>query len=222
MRAQHHIFGRVRALVLVTAGALVFGSLGVAKAQFRETNRQNNRQTDRFAAFDALDRNGDGRISLDEFLDQGSRREFESLDLNGDGYLTPREFSRRQGDRANGASGESIIVNSAERWTDTGISVDAGDTLMINAVGRIQMSDNPDDIATPAGARSGRLAANAPLKADPAGMLIARIGNSEPIAIGEHRTMRAPRGGEIYLGVNDDHLPDNRGDYRVTINVQPR
>src|SRR5262245_503817 len=121
MHAQHRIVGRVRALVLVTAGALVFGSLGVAKAQFR----QNNREASRFEAFDALDRNGDGRVSLNEFLDQGSRREFESLDLNGDGYLTPREFSRRQVDRANGASGESIVVNSAERWTDTGISVDA-------------------------------------------------------------------------------------------------
>ena len=211
MRAQHRFVERVRALVLVTAGVVVFGSLGVAKAQFRQTNR-----------FDVFDRNGDGRISLDEWLDQGSRREFESLDLNGDGYLTPREFSRRQVNRADTSVGEPIVVNSAERWTDTGISVDAGDMVTIDAEGRIQMSDSPDDVATPAGARSGRLAANAPLKSDPAGMLIARIGNSPPMAIGEHRTMRTTHGGELYLGVNDDHLPDNRGDYRVTINVQPR
>jgi hypothetical protein len=227
MRANTTVFQRVKALVVLTVGAVALGSLGVAKAE------QQRFQTSRF---DELDRNGDGRISLNEWLDEGSRREFETLDLNGDGFLTPREFSRRESNRGfsnrgfsnRGFSdrgvnaGESIFVNSAERWTDTGISVESGDTLTFDAEGRIQMSDNPDDVATPAGARSGRLAPNAPLRLDPAGMLIARIGNSEPMAVGQHRTMRAPRSGELYLGVNDDHLPDNRGEYHVIVNVEPR
>jgi hypothetical protein len=56
----------------------------------------------------------------------------------------------------------------------------------------------------------------------PAGSLIARIGNSAPVPIGAHRSSRAPASGELLLGVNDDHVADNRGQYRVTVTVEPR
>ena len=29
--------------------------------------------------------------------------------------------------------------------------------------------------------------------------------------------IRMPRDGRLYLGVNDDHLPDNKGEFRVTM-----
>lgn len=31
-----------------------------------------------------------------------------------------------------------------------------------------------------------------------------------------------PRGGRLYLGINDDHLPDNTGQFEVTIGIQGR
>jgi hypothetical protein len=55
----------------------------------------------------------------------------------------------------------------------------------------------------------------------PAGGLIARIGNSAPVHVGDRTTrLRAPSGGRLFLSVNDDHLADNSGEFRVNITVQ--
>jgi len=35
-------------------------------------------------------------------------------------------------------------------------------------------------------------------------------------------TLRANASGQLYLGVNDDDLADNRGEFRVKIAVPPR
>jgi hypothetical protein len=40
--------------------------------------------------------------------------------------------------------------------------------------------------------------------------------------IGNRRSVRAPFSGRIFLGVNDDNLSDNSGDFQVTVNVDPR
>jgi hypothetical protein len=34
--------------------------------------------------------------------------------------------------------------------------------------------------------------------------------------------VRAPFSGRLYLGVNDDYLNDNSGDFQVTVAVEPR
>jgi hypothetical protein len=54
----------------------------------------------------------------------------------------------------------------------------------------------------------------------PAGGLIARIANGTAVYVGDRRSLRAPRAGRLYLGVNDDHLADNDGVYRVTVDVR--
>ena len=87
---------------------------------------------------------------------------------------------------------------------------------------RSDMSGNNGDTATPAGSRIGRRAADAPLRNQPAGILIARVGNAATFAVGDRRTVRAPASGELFLGVNDDFLGDNRGEYRVSVTVQRR
>ena len=71
-----------------------------------------------------------------------------------------------------------------QRWTDTGLVVRDGDILSLDANGRVQLSNDANDIAGPAGASSNRRAAQAPLPQEPAGALIARIGNSQPIYLG--------------------------------------
>ena len=87
----------------------------------------------------------------------------------------------------------------------------------------MELSEGGNDSATPAGARSGRKAPNAPLREEIAGGLIARIGDSAPLFIGNRRTLqRAPVSGRLYLGVNDDHVLDNAGEYRVSVTIQGR
>jgi hypothetical protein len=156
-----------------------------------------------------------------------SRRSFERRDRNGDGQLTRAELDSVAGSPgtpgAVGTAGRRVVVNPTQRWIDTGIAVRAGDTVTIQADGTIGLSTNSSDSAGPEGSASGRRAENAPLSDHAAGALIARIGSSGPIFIGNSGTIdRAPAGGRLYLGVNDDHLADNTGQYRATIAVDRR
>jgi hypothetical protein len=113
-------------------------------------------------------------------------------------------------------------VEGTQPWTDTGISVRAGDTITFDGQGTVRISNNRNDIAGVGGTLSGRREANAPLPNQTAGALIARIGNSPPLFIGNRRSVRAPFSGRLYLGVNDDYLNDNSGDFQVTVAVEPR
>jgi len=180
-------------------------------------------EPDRYArdSFNRLDRNDDGVIARREW--HGSRGEFNALDANRDGVLSTREYSRLSGGGAvTGTSGQLITVNPTQRWTETGMWVEAGDMVTFDAEGSIEMSGNNADTATPVGSRTGRRAADAPLRNQPAGILIARVGNAATFAVGDRRTVRAPASGELFLGVNDDVLGDNRGEYRVSVTNQRR
>jgi hypothetical protein len=169
--------------------------------------------SDRFADLDA---NNDGVVAFNEW--PGARRAFDRRDVNGDGVLTPREL--RPGEAGGVAtSGEIVRVDAAQPWTRTGLYVNAGDAITLDAEGTIRLSRNADDTANPIGSRSGRRAGDAPMRQAAAGSLIARIGDSGPMLVGDRRTITAPVSGELYLGVNDDHVLDNSGEYRVAITI---
>lgn len=173
------------------------------------------------ADFRRIDMNNNGRITRDEWF--WSRASFDQRDLNRDGMLTLREFNTVSDATLARDNVRDIRVDSRERWTNTGVYVRAGDRINLNATGTIQMATgNPDDIATPGGARSGRTAANAIFRDRPAGMLIGRIGNGAPFAIGNMGQWTANATGTLYLGVNDDHLLDNSGEFVVSIDVLGR
>ena len=209
---------------------VAFGTMGASLRNARiETNDRAFTSDDYYYepdrdarySFNRLDINDDGVITRREW--RGSRGEFNALDANRDGLLSAREYLRLgEGGAVAGTSGQLITVNPTERWTDTGLWVEAGDRVTFDAEGTIHMGGSGDDAATPAGSRSGRRAPEAPLRNQSAGILIARIGNAEILAVGDRRTIRVPASGELFLGVNDDVLADNSGEYRVSVTVQPR
>lgn len=171
--------------------------------------------------FTRLDSDDDGVVSPDEW--RGPLRGFRQRDLNADGVLTRREmFLDDEGGLGEGGLATAdIFVSVRERWTDTGLNIEAGDTVTIVGDGIVQLSADRSDTADPSGSLSGRRALNALLPRSPAGGLIARIGNSEPMFIGDLRVIRrVASNGRLYLGVNDDHLDDNRGQYRVTVTIE--
>ena len=178
-----------------------------------------NRPFDQFAS---LDINRNGTLSRDEW--HWSRISFNDRDVNRDGVISQREFNASGGAPSSTptAAGGTVVINPQVRWTDTGLNVRAGDVLSFRADGQIQMSTNPEDIATPAGARSGRKAPDAPIASAVAGALIARFGDSAPVLIANRGTFTAPVSGRLYLGVNDDHLLDNQGEYRVHVEARER
>jgi Ca2+-binding EF-hand superfamily protein len=172
---------------------------------------------DRTQAFASLDANNNGTISFNEW--HWSRSSFDQRDANRDGVIDRNEF---RGTGAVGTSGRTIVVPATERWVDTGMNVQRGDIIHINASGTITMS-GPQDSATPAGSTSNRRAASAPLPDRPAGGLLVKIGDSQPIYVGSaSRSIQVPTDGRIYFGVNDDHLPDNAGEFRVNLQIQRR
>ena len=113
--------------------------------------------------------------------------------------------------------GSGIAVSATQAWTPTGLTVRRGESLTINATGEARLSTDAADVSAPNGSRAGRLSATAPLPQAPAGALIGRVGNSAPFIINEGSMVTMPANGQLFLGINDDHVADNQGGYRATI-----
>ena len=117
-----------------------------------------------------------------------------------------------------GPSTRTFTVPSTTQWTPTGIRVNQGDRLQFKSSGEIQLRPaNFNDKATVAGSLSGRTAPNSPIPSALAGALIGRIDSGQPWGIGNQTTIIAPASGLLYLGINDDVLTDNSGQFSVTI-----
>jgi hypothetical protein len=111
----------------------------------------------------------------------------------------------------------SVVVPGTQQWVPAGITVRRGERVGINATGEITLSADPNDKAQPSGAFSQRKAPGSPLPGEFAGALIARIGNGEPFAVGNQTSVTMPASGPLYLGINDDALGDNSGQFNVVI-----
>jgi hypothetical protein len=113
--------------------------------------------------------------------------------------------------------GGAIRVPANADWVPTGIRVRRGDRISFNVSGQIELSGDGGDVATAAGSHRGRRAPGSPLSNQLAGALIGRVGNSPPFAIGDQAQVPMPASGMLFLGVNDDHVADNRGEFVVQV-----
>jgi Ca2+-binding EF-hand superfamily protein len=195
------------------------------------------------SAFEWLDRNNDGVLARAEMVGNApvSDDQFTSKDINRDRFISrsewhysPGSFSRLDTNRDGrlsrvefdaagplGATGTAakVNVNGYDRWTDTGIFVRTGDEITFDATGRIQFSQSAESAVEWRGAPDGRKSNVAPMPDVAIGHLIARIGiGGAPMSAGG--TIRAPRDGRLYLGVNDDVMTDNSGSFQVTVTLR--
>jgi hypothetical protein len=116
------------------------------------------------------------------------------------------------------ANARSVVVPANVQWTNTGFNVSRGQYLRFEPSGEIRLSTNGEDIARAAGAASGRTADKATIPTIPVGALIGRVGNGQPFSIGDTtNAFDMPDNGRLFLGVNDDHVQDNSGNYVVKI-----
>ena len=117
----------------------------------------------------------------------------------------------------------AIRVPADVAWVATPLTVRKGDRVVFNVSGEIQLSTDPADVAHSAGSLTQRRAARSPLPQNLAGALIARVGNSAPFPIGNVTTpVTMPADGQLFLGVNDDEVSDNRGEFVVQMTLQRR
>ena len=175
--------------------------------------------------FEALDVNNNNRIERREW--QARLEEFNRLNTNGDNFLTRDELDgspaaapvatsgrARLGDRV---LARPISVGGDRQWVDTGIDVQPGELVSINANGQIRIAPG-GGLTTAAGVASGRTD-GATMPTANVGGLVARFGNSAPLFIGQNRSFRPATGGRLYLGVNDSFFDDNTGQFSVTVDV---
>ena len=121
------------------------------------------------------------------------------------------------------ATGDGVVVSARQKWTPAGIVVRSGDRIAFSTSGEIQLSTDGNDVAGSAGAKSRRMAPNAPLPNVYAGALIGKIGeNGKVFPIGDQPSLTMPASGQLFLGVNDDDTNDNQGEFRVKMTRQGR
>jgi hypothetical protein len=116
-----------------------------------------------------------------------------------------------------GPRSKTITVSSTQQWTPTGIRVNQGDRLTFQSSGEIQISAGANNRASVAGSLSGRFVQSAPIPNALAGALIGRIDSGQPFGIGNQTSIVAPASGMLYLGINDDTLNDNSGQFTVVL-----
>ena len=118
------------------------------------------------------------------------------------------------------SGGRTINVPANTAWTDSGITVNAGDRVMFQASGSINYGRSEGQTATPDG--GGERRSNYPDPSVPVGALIGKVGNNgTPFAIGNQRqALSMPASGRLFLGVNDNERADNSGAFSVLVAKQ--
>jgi hypothetical protein len=182
---------------------------------------------DRGDRFDFLDVNSDNRLDRAEW--HGSLVTFRALDRNRDNLLSRQEVT---GVTMPGTTDpayddplatQTIIVSGRQAWVDTGIDLRAGDVVSVTATGSVAVTGRRDVIADPNGATGYAATSRAPLPHIVIGALLGRIGTNEPFVVGTNlSSMRVTQAGRLFLGVNDDVLSDNSGEFRASVTVTRR
>jgi hypothetical protein len=118
--------------------------------------------------------------------------------------------------RPRGLRERDVMVAAHSPWTDTGISVRNGQTVYLEASGRVRWGSGRQD--GPEGENNSPRNSNRPIPARPAAALIGRVGGDAPFFIGgETNGIRVHGSGPLFLGINDDSFDDNTGSFRVTV-----
>jgi len=122
------------------------------------------------------------------------------------------------GGRPSGLRERQTIVSADVSWNDSGVEVRAGQTVYFEALGQVTWGRGRRDGA--AGERNSPSNAGRPMPNRNAAALIGKIGNTSDdyFFIGDDTgPVRMRSSGRLYLGINDDVLTDNSGNFRVVV-----
>ena len=160
------------------------------------------------------ERRGFGRGRTLEFdREEVVRIEFDTRSPGGGGFP-----GGPGGGRPGGMRERQATVSANVPWNDTGIDVRAGQTIYFEANGEVRWGRDRRD--GPAGENNSPFNANRPMSNRPAAALIGKVGNTsnDYFFIGDDRgPVRVRSSGRLYLGVNDDFINDNSGNFRVVV-----
>jgi len=110
----------------------------------------------------------------------------------------------------------AFTVPGNQQWIETDVTVQQGANVDFRVTGEIEYA--PRARVTAAGApRNAPGGPEVPIANAPAGALIGRIDNGQPFVIGRNTSVRMPASGTLFLGINDDNVSDNGGNFRVLL-----
>ncbi|MCX6552905.1 MAG: hypothetical protein NTY02_18200, partial [Acidobacteria bacterium] len=121
-------------------------------------------------------------------------------------------------DRPSGMRERSVVVSADVPSVDSGIDVRSGQTVYFRASGQVRWGPNRKD--GPQGEKNSPENLNRPMPNRPAAALIGRVGSysTDYFFIGnEQGAIRVRSSGRLFLGINDDVLDDNSGNFRVIV-----
>lgn len=139
----------------------------------------------------------------------------------GGGSTNGGRGSSTQNDRGGASpaapSSATVVAPGTQQWVTSTFTVKAGETLRFQASGQVQYSPDPEDRAEPQGSPKRHTVAGAPMPTMPGGSLIGRIDNGPAFWIGNQSTVNMPSAGTLFIGINDDRVADNSGQFNVVI-----
>jgi hypothetical protein len=144
--------------------------------------------------------------------DEVVRIEFENR------YSNNNSNNNSFGGRPPGMRERQTVVSADVPWNDTGVEVRAGQTVYFESTGQVRWGKDRRDSA--AGERNSPHNPGRPMPSRNAAALIGKVGNgsNDFFFIGDETgPVRMRSGGRLYLGINDDVLTDNSGNFRVVV-----
>jgi len=200
-----------RVLLIAAIGAALPMSLIADTLVMRDGTRvQGQLITVRNGVIEFEERRGGGRgrlLQLDR--EEVARIEFDAP--------SSRELDFAGG-RPSGLRERTVAVAAAVPWNDSDIEVRAGQSIYIEARGEVRWGRDRRD--GPAGENNSPSNPGRPMPNRPAAALIGKIGSNSTDYFfigGESGPIRVRSSGRLYLGINDDVLTDNTGNFRVVV-----
>ena len=147
--------------------------------------------------------------------DEVDRIDFDNGRYTSNSNSNNSNYNSNAAGRPSGMRERQVVVTADTAWIDSGVDVRAGQTIFFEAQGRVRWGKDRQD--GPAGERNSPSNPNRPMGNRNAAALIGKIGNDMFFIGDDTGPVRMRSGGRLYLGVNDDVLADNTGNFRVVV-----
>jgi len=150
------------------------------------------------------------------------QRDCDGVLIEGTGPPRPTEtacMTLRKSAGGSAAASRALDVPGSVAWTDSGLSLKAGQPFTVHATGQVSFVPN-GPLVGPNGASDLHPGVCVLPGATRHAGLIGRIGATaaDPaFFVGENFTGVADRGGELYLGINDTGVDNNYGSFHISV-----
>ena len=118
---------------------------------------------------------------------------------------------------------KELTLAGTSLWTDTGITLEPGQRIVVSTEGKLRYSDAKADNGPEGLARGFKdLLRVLPLNSEGRGALIAKIGDpdvAEPFLLGPKKDIVSPISGKLTIGINQAESDTGDGSYKVKIEV---